>query len=388
MRRGFQAVVAVATSGIALLVGCTPVPGPSGPPPTTTSTTLPVSATPQILSFTATRSVGPAPLTAALQWSLSGPVGAILTCSLDVGDNGTTEFVVNPCNNSSLRSVTVAAPGTQTVRLRVTDGVTPVQTTLVLNALAAPTDQYSITVRFSGTPTATQQAAFNAAANRWSQVIRAGLTDIALNVAADECVSGAPAFAGTVDDVVIDAIVVPIDGPGAVLGQAGPCLIRTAGGLTAYGVMQFDSADVADLETSGQLQTVILHEMGHVLGIGTLWGSLLAGSGTGFPSFLGPVARGAWNAIGGDGTSVPVEGGGGPGTVDSHWSESVFGNELMTGFLSPASNPLSAITVGSLADLGYGVDLAAADPYGVPAIRTPVTAERLNTIMLRPVRSV
>jgi len=214
-------------------------------------------------------------------------------------------------------------------------------------------------------------------------------------VAANECTDGTPAFSGTADDIVIDAIVTPIDGSGTILGQAGPCLIRTDGGLTAYGVMRFDVADVADLEASGRLQAVILHEMGHVLGVGTLWNSLLVGRGNPFPAFIGPVARGAWNAIGGDGNAVPVEGGGGPGTADSHWNEAVFGDELMTGYITGLTQPMSAITVGSLSDLGYDVDLSAADPFGTPALRAPVQSptdhglrDEMHAEPIRPVRRV
>jgi len=39
------------------------------------------------------------------------------------------------------------------------------------------------------------------------------------------------------------------------------------------------------------------------------------------------------------------------------------GTELMTGFISSASNPLSRTTVASVRDLGYVVDLSQADPY-------------------------
>ena len=67
------------------------------------------------------------------------------------------------------------------------------------------------------------------------------------------------------------ASVEPIDGVGGILGSAGPCLIRTTGGLTLYGVMRLDSADVTTLEVAGTFDEVILHEMGHVLGIGSLW---------------------------------------------------------------------------------------------------------------------
>ena len=58
---------------------------------------------------------------------------------------------------------------------------------------------------------------------------------------------------------------------------------------------------------------------------------------------------------------------GGPGTADAHWRELVFDNELMTGFVNFGTNPLSGITVASLADVGYAVNLAGADPYSIPA---------------------
>ncbi|MXX54339.1 MAG: hypothetical protein F4106_08740 [Gemmatimonadetes bacterium] len=51
---------------------------------------------------------------------------------------------------------------------------------------------------------------------------------------------------------------------------------------------------------------------------------------------------------------------------DGHWRESVMGNELMT----PAtqlgeSAPLSAITIQTLADLGYRVNVGLADSYSL-----------------------
>ncbi|MFM8780936.1 MAG: leishmanolysin-related zinc metalloendopeptidase, partial [Gemmatimonadota bacterium] len=55
----------------------------------------------------------------------------------------------------------------------------------------------------------------------------------------------------------------------------------------------------------------------------------------------------------------------GAGTIDSHWKESVFQGELMTGYLQ-TTNPLSKMTLQSLADLGYIVSLTTAEPYTVP----------------------
>jgi leishmanolysin len=172
---------------------------------------------------------------------------------------------------------------------------------------------------------------------------------------------------------VIFAIIDSIDGPGKILGQAGPCFVRQQSHLPVVGVMQFDSADVATLIAGGSFGLVIEHEMGHVLGYGTIWqadGLLANPSGcdtTIDAHFTGSQALAAFDRIGGvnyvASAKVPVENHGGPGTCDAHWRESVFKNELMTGFLNIGSNPLSLETVGSMGDLGYLVTYSAADPY-------------------------
>src|SRR5262249_40984226 len=66
--------------------------------------------------------------------------------------------------------------------------------------------------------------------------------------------------------------------------------------------------------------------------------------------------------------AVPVENTGGAGTRDSHWRESVFVNELMTGFVGNAGNPLSRLTAASLQDVGYVVDLKKAEKYARPSL--------------------
>jgi PKD repeat protein len=369
-------------------------PPPIVPPTTTTTSTTSTTTTtsapnlnpPTVSAFTATTASGPAPLTTAFKWTVTDPDPQPLTCSIDLEDNGVYDITINSCNSNLSRSATFATAGTKTVRFRVSDGVAAVTKTLSLSVGAASTDPFAITVRFNGTLTASQQAAFNSAATRWAQVVKTGLPDQPINVAADSCATGQPAFAGTVDDLMVDAIVTPIDGVGEILGSAGPCVVR-GGGLPAYGVMRFDSADLADLEAEGLLSTVILHEMGHVLGIGTRWSAagLISGSGGPTPLFLGNVAKGAWSAIGGGASSVPVEATGGTGTAYAHWSDAVFNNELMTGWVNSGSNPLSAITAGSLADLGYGVDLTSADAYGLPALRAPGSAGRqIKTQLIEP----
>jgi hypothetical protein len=75
-----------------------------------------------------------------------------------------------------------------------------------------------------------------------------------------------------------------------------------------------------------------------------------------------------WGELSGAGRPmpVPVANTGGPGTREGHWRESVFGNELMTGFLDGGINPLSRVTVGALEDMGYQVNYDAADDFRLP----------------------
>jgi large repetitive protein len=268
-------------------------------------------------------------------------------------------------------------------------GVTASSVTFAATGQAAA---YDVEVRYFGTnlPTESQQTAFANAAARWEQLLFGDLTDIPVDFDADWCgtsVTGLPALDETIDDLIIYAQVTTIDGPGGILGSAGPCYVRSTGGLPLLGVMKFDSADVAALEAGGQLELVITHEMAHVIGLGTLWSNppfaLLAnpcpdtGTCTTDPHFTGARGLAAFDAVGGTaydaGAKVPVEETGGAGTRNGHWRESVFDNELMTGYLNSGSNPLSVVSVGSFWDMGYLVSYADADAFAwspaMPALR-------------------
>ncbi|MFQ5688663.1 MAG: leishmanolysin-related zinc metalloendopeptidase [Gemmatimonadota bacterium] len=237
-------------------------------------------------------------------------------------------------------------------------------------------ETFAIEVRFNqGTaPTAGQSQAFTDAVTRWEGLISSGVPDVPLNITAGMCGMDSPALNETIDDLVVLVTLKPIDGPGGVLGQAGPCFIRNFSHLPLVGVMEFDTDDLVSLEVNGLLNTTILHEMGHVLGIGSLWRffGLLADparDGGIDPHFTGPQAIASFDNVGGTsftGAKVPVESIGGPGTADAHWRESVFNNELMTGFINQGVNPLSEVSVSSLGDMGYLVDPSGADAYSLP----------------------
>jgi len=247
----------------------------------------------------------------------------------------------------------------------------------------ASTAGFDIGLRFVTMPTVSQLNTFAQAATRWETIITGDLPTQALNVSAGSC-NSPDAIADSVDDVLIVVRLEVIDGPGAVLGSAGPCFARTAtnGGLTVLGTMRFDTADLANLENAGSFANVILHEMGHVLGIGTLWNSkslLQNASSTSNKQdtfFSGANAVTAFNAVGGNtytgGQKVPVENcvtgvptSCGSGTINSHWREAVLRTELMTGYLNSGDNPLSVLTIASLKDIGYVVDETKADFFFV-----------------------
>jgi subtilisin-like proprotein convertase family protein len=220
-----------------------------------------------------------------------------------------------------------------------------------------PGSQFKIDVRFLGGLSPAQQVAFASAANRWAQMIRGDLPSAIVDGVA-------------IDDVLIEAQGIPIDGIGGILGQAGPTHIRPGSNLPVKGIMSFDTADLSNMEANGSLTDVILHEMGHVLGFGTLWSlmGLIVGAGTANPTFVGTNAMREYGVIRvpPGPAPVPVANTGGPGTRDGHWRESVFGNELLTGFLSGAIRPLSRMSVGAFEDMGYEVDYEAADDYELP----------------------
>lgn len=238
---------------------------------------------------------------------------------------------------------------------------------------------FNIELRNLTTLTAAQQTAFDNAKTRWQQLVFGDLPDRAVNVDASQCVTGAPNPVNeTIDDVVIYVRVGTIDGPSNTLASAGPCFLRTSGNLPLIGQMNFDIDDIGGLESSGTLTDVVLHEMGHVLGFGTLWGPSyfnflqnpsLPDPGGEDTHFNGPKAIAAFDALGGTsytgGMKVPVENTqGGAGTRDAHWRESTFDHELMTGFIEAVGgNPLSRLSVASLWDIGYVVNLDGADAY-------------------------
>jgi hypothetical protein len=274
-----------------------------------------------------------------------------------------------------------ASAGANTLTATV-DGLDGSPITFTANATVSASN-FNIKLTYLNTPTTEQQAAFESARLKWSTVVTGELSNFVLS---NDSQCGTT-LNETVDDLLILVELDSIDGPGQVLGSAGPCLIRGSNKLTIVGTMTFDTADVAARINDGSFTDIVLHEMGHVLGIGSLWQNpfaFVSSPCTTNPRYTGAQAIAAYTGSngGGSATSIPLENfatGGCPnGTRDSHWRETVFGDELMTGFISGTTRPMSLTTIRALADLGYTVDNNQAAPFTVPnpngALRAPTPA--------------
>jgi hypothetical protein len=298
------------------------------------------------------------------------------------------------CLGAALAAASLAAcvdnqaPDSPTPPTNTADPSLPVLGTMqVTGSSANAVGDFKVELRFINPPTAAQEAFFRSAAAKWQSIIVGDVPSTSGTIPPRSCGKGfaTPSFKGTIDDVLIDVLLQPIDGPGAVLGASGPCLMRSEDFLPAYGLMFFDTADLAFLEDLGILDQVVAHEMGHVLGIGSLWDfgrNLLQGTAED-PRFVGPAGIASYLDVGGRGISVPVEEDGGRATALGHWDEETFDEELMTGFFSLGKeNPLSIMTIGSMQDLGYAVSTAPAEKYQVSGrqerVAGDVSGERID----------
>lgn len=232
------------------------------------------------------------------------------------------------------------------------------------------------------------------AANRWAEIITGDLPFYDNPNGRDVFAGQIPGlvYTGPVEDITIGVSFENIDGEGGTLGQAGPTFIWTIDGVPVgviAGQLQIDSSDFGDSMDDDSLFTVILHEMGHCLGLffydctgreryDTCEDSPLNNPDT---TWSCPRAIAEYNQIVADNPEsftdpdLRMEGDGGDGTRCGHWEEDnfVFGasgsSELMTGtFESGICQPLTRVTVGALESIQFyeefgNLDFDECDPY-------------------------
>lgn len=175
-----------------------------------------------------------------------------------------------------------------------------------------------------------------------------------------------------IDDVLIGYSFEYVDGPDGVLGFAGPLYVRNAktnvgetkAVTTISAVMKFDIDDFINLDPN-DLDLVIIHEMGHALGIGSLWSNFRCGLScpNGNQTYQCQKAQWEYQQIMRNDRSLLLEAG-----KCSHWAESSFNSstssELMTPYFESGKfQPITRVSLAALADLGYEVNMDAADPW-------------------------
>ena len=226
------------------------------------------------------------------------------------------------------------------------------------------------------------------------------------------------------DDVLIIVGAPYVDGPGGTLAYAAICEARDwrdaedltqwgdHAGLASWGIFVMDEADVDYLNEKGGedgLARVMIHEIGHILGIGSYTWRIkepVTGSVGNYSTqvgmlsqnpftesgairsdlrgeaiaFVGTKADEGWESVGGTSSDFPLNGTpvantGFGGSFGSHWNEEYLDNELMTPYYNDGENLFSEISLKSMLDLGYEVrSTYTPETYEIPEVRDTADA--------------
>lgn len=231
----------------------------------------------------------------------------------------------------------------------------------LLVAQTRASNPFNITINYTGNEA--YRPYFTTAESVWERIIPSYINGNWL---------GVTDFTG----IVINASVASIDGIGGSLAESSP----TAGNfddqnfaLTTTGFIKIDSADIAGL--GANLQSVIIHEMAHVIGLGSAWGNFSSLYTIDSGQYTGASGLAAYKQEFNQPTAifVPVELEGGDGRANGHWDESYEGAaltgilsngnrdmayELMTAwFNADKPNYISSLTRDSFKDIGYNTQV-------------------------------
>ena len=292
-------------------------------------------------------------------------VTATDTSGRAIGTRG-TDIGVEPVGTMIVRNGHLIARGVGRVVLKAINGTRVAQDTITGQA---PSEFPLDLVDGDGQnplPYRVQQSMERVAA-KWRSVIRSAPSGESVRLAIGECRNLVPVsqfITGVRVLIRADSIKSTI----AALG--GPCAIRS-NGLPLLGTVQLNAYYLSTY-SDRKLDDLILHEVAHVLGVGSIWGygtrsGLVVGDSASLdPIFVGPNALTAFTKLGGSarftGRPVPLE-----LRVLGHWRIPTFAGEVMSPYLSVDPQPLSSVTVAALKDLGWNVELEAYEEYQLPS---------------------
>ncbi len=248
------------------------------------------------------------------------------------------------------------------------------------SASATDPQKFQIAINFDSTLGGLSQAArdaVNQAARFWEGVItgRSSITQSnTLNVTLD-------GQNLVYQDGTPDTSTLALSGPTLTVdGSNNLVITKGASTLNLRDLSQFNS-------NPSYLQTIMTHELAHVFGFGTIWQPITFNrtDGTSFSAgktlidrtsstYLANTYAGwAYGDLLGTRTptAVPIE-----PQIFAHWDETRFGSELLTPYAEApgAPSPLSSLTLAALRDLGWNINMGAAQPYSLPTVARSTAA--------------
>jgi Leishmanolysin len=239
--------------------------------------------------------------------------------------------------------------------------------TVTTNFVNAATDdrKFSIGINFLPSSSALNQTLKNAvleAAKFWENVIAYSPTTGLYNLTID----------------VGGKVQAWANGAGT-LASAGPTGITS----DSSGTWKLPTKGVAEINTNPEaitsltstvdfFRSVLIHEFGHVLGLGTYWGAKPGKALVDQPNAVyraNTYAGWVYGELKGTyaQTAIPVTTGVGVGSDYAHWKEEIFQTEIMTHLSNQGKKmPVSQLTIASLRDIGWNVNYGAAEAYSLP----------------------
>ena len=288
------------------------------------------------------------------------PDGDSLVYAVEVGDGrvaagrieGTVLWMEPRTEGETVLEVTAADP----------DGLIASQRMALQVSPAPNPDRFDIEVIFQpGFPEPHKELVWQAV-ERWEEVLVGDLPDVPVDGYVGPCGDGRLRLAGTVDDLVIEMHSNTRGLPET--AYAFICGEREQSALPFHGGARY-SERILRRPPGVLFYRTVLHEIGHVvgIGIGRAWDQYARESGDdkSDPHYAGPLAIAAFDAAGGReylDSKVPLHVG-----ETYHWRNPAMVGEIMVG--AWGGEVLSAITVQALADQGYVVDVSKADAFKV-----------------------